>query len=375
MTTCFTIRVDTPAGNGRDYRMLDSAPLLSTRRTIRVRHFGVPAMRLTIALPRLLALDRAALSALPALGALTRYARSPETTAGDVDAILAGGDGEEPALPVAPLAALGAGFDPGRAYVLRADPISLVAGRDDVLLTGRVDDLDADAAAALIATLNSHFAGDGLVFHAPRPDAWFVTVREPPALATTPLACVRGAIHRHLPTGDDARRWRRWMSEMQMLLHNHPLGRAREERGQTPVTGIWLSGGGALPEGLARRLADAVFADDGPAGDVARGRARFGGRAAAAPPADFSMLPLREKTLLALKAIADPAAADAVAKTWIAPALRALERGAITTLRLLADGGGHVASWRANRPSIAMRLRNRLTRPVFAPPAFPDDDE
>ena len=331
-------------------------------------------MRLTLAIPRLLLLDRAALSALPALAALAHYARHGETSAGDIDVIVASGEVPDVALPVAPLAALGAGFDPGRAYVLRADPISLVAGRDDVLLTGRVDDLEADAAGALVATLNAHFAGDGLVFHVPRPDAWFVTVRESPALATSPLSSVRGAIHRHLPTGDDAGRWRRWMSEMQMLLHNHPVGRAREERGQTPVTGIWLSGGGALPQ-APRGTPSAVFAGDGPAGDVARGRARFQGRAAATLPPNFSMLPVREDALVVLGTITSTDAANAVADAWIAPAVRALERGDIAALRFLADGAGHVASWRADRPKLATRLRGRFARPVFVPPEFPDDDE
>jgi hypothetical protein len=329
-------------------------------------------MRLTLAVPRLLALDRAALSSLPALGALARWAGEPALTPGDIDVVLAT-DIPGAVLPVAPLAALGAGFDPGRAHVLRADPVSLVAGRNDVALAGRIDDLAADEASALIATLNAHFADDGLAFHAPRPDAWFVTVREPPALFTTPLACVRGALLRHLPTGDDAGRWRRWLSEMQMLLHEHPACRAREARGQSPVTGIWLSGGGALPA-AAPGTAPVVFAGDGSAGDVVRGLARYFGGAPQSRPGTFASLPARGNAIVVLDEAIDHTAAAIIANAWIAPAVSALERGDVASLRLVADGLGVAALWQATRPSPVARLAGRFRRRAFVPPRPPEDD-
>jgi hypothetical protein len=330
-------------------------------------------MRLTLAVPRLFALDRAALSTLPALGRLAHYAGSPTVASGDIDLVLASARNPGAASPVAPLAALGAGFDPGESYVLRADPVSLVAGRNDIALAGRVDDLDADEAAALIATLNAHFAGDGLVFRAPRPDAWFVMAREPPALSTTPLACVRGAMHRHLPTGDDASRWRRWMSEMQMLLHEHPAGRTRAARAQSPVTGIWLSGGGTLSD-VRPASAPAVFTGDGPGGDVARGLARFHGGVPQPLPGSFATLPARQDAIVVLDEATDLAAAVALANAWLAPAVAALERGRLATLQLVADGSGLAASWRALRPSTAARLVGRIRRPAFVPPTPPEDD-
>ncbi len=75
------------------------------------------------------------------------------------------------------------GVDPGDAYWVAADPVTLVAGRDDVHLAGMVRDLGADEAARLTATLNAHFAADGMAFVAPRPDAWFVRAAVAPAIS------------------------------------------------------------------------------------------------------------------------------------------------------------------------------------------------
>ena len=208
-------------------------------------------MHLTLAVPGLLALDPATLAAARSLARLARYAGPPATRRGDLDALLAAGSLDSATGGSAPLAALGAGLDPGTSHVLRADPVSLVAGRNDVALAARIDDLDGDETGAMIATLNAHFAHDGLTFHAPRADAWFVLQDTAPDLTTTPLAVVRGAIYPWLPAGGDAVRWRRWLSEMQMLLHAHPANAAREARGRVPVTGVWISEGGRLAERTA----------------------------------------------------------------------------------------------------------------------------
>ena len=109
--------------------------------------------------------------------------------------------------------------------------MTLVAGRDDVPLAGVVDDLARADADALVATLNAHFAADGIVFVAPRPDA---LVRR--ALAARPgvtthaarAGAGRAAALAAAATARDASTWRRWQSEIQMLLHEHPVNVARE---------------------------------------------------------------------------------------------------------------------------------------------------
>jgi hypothetical protein len=328
-------------------------------------------MRVTLAISQLLAVERAALAGIPALGRLARYAGAPLAEPAGFDAALLVAADRPPMTKAAPLAARGAGLDPGGATVLRADPVTLIAGRDDVLLSGRVDDLAAAEADAMIATLNRHFAVDGLTFHAPRPDAWFVTTRNAAPAVTTALAEVTGRIYPHLPRGDHAKAWRQWSSEIQMLLHEHPVNTAREAAGRAPVTGVWLAGGGADGESGAPATAT-IFAEPGPLGDVARGLAREANADAAPPPADFAALPSATDVIVVLPAATDPAAVNALAAAWIEPAVLALERRALSALALIADGSGGAYTWEARAPSWAQRLRTRFAAPAFAFPVADD---
>ena len=254
---------------------------------------------------------------------------------------------------VAPFAALGAGLEARGAYVLRADPVMLVAGRDDVMLAGNVDDLGQEEATSLVDMLNRHFAGDAIAFHAPRTDAWFVTARERVPVETDPLR-PNEPIAAHLPRGPHGATWRRWLSEMQMLLHEHPVNRAREEEGRAQVTGIWMSGGGTLPSTVtARRMA--VHAGASRAGDVATGIARVAGLAVTAPPADFDALPRAADAMVVLAKVDD---AEALVRSWLSPALMALERGNVDQLAIVAINGD-ARRYESTRPSWWRRMRAR----------------
>lgn len=324
-------------------------------------------MRVILAAPDLLAAEHAALARSAALARVAAYAAAAPVAAADLDAALADAVGLAPGAPLAPLAAAGAGVAPGAVYMLRADPIALVAGRDDVLLAGRVDDLAAADAAALVAMLNAHFAPDGVAFHAPRPDAWFVAVRGDARPDTTPLPAVRGAVGAHLPRGPHGTVWRRWLSEMQMLLHEHPVNTAREARGQAPVTGIWVSCGGALPA-LAMPRQAAIFAPPGRVGDVARGIAQLLGHAAAPAPAEFAALSPDADSVVVLPPVATVEALAMFERAWLAPTLAALERGGLAQLTLIAGDGGAAWTWSASRPPVTRRIGARLAPRAFTVP-------
>lgn len=306
-------------------------------------------MRVTLVVPQLTAAPADALSSLAAFRRLAAYAGGATPSPHGLDAAVVAAAGLPRDTAVAPLAARGAGFDPGDSYVLRADPVSLVAGRDDVLLGGRIADLELADAHALVRTLNEHFAQDGLAFHAPRGDAWFVTATTEVPVETTPLAEVSGALHPHLPRGEHAAAWRRWWSELQMLLHAHPVNEARQAAGREPVTAVWLAEGGiASPVSPAA----AIFATQGAAGDVARGIA-----GAQPTPSTLAGLPAAGDAVVVLPPVIEPAA---FARDWLGPALAALERSALTELNVIADGNGRTQQWRAARPSLLQRLRARM---------------
>ena len=317
-------------------------------------------MRVTLVVPQLLAAPSDALSALHAFKRLATYAGTAETLRHGLDTAVLVAAGLPENTPLAPLAARGAGFDPGASYVLRADPVELIAGRDDVLLGGRIDDVAIADAHALVHTLNAHFAQDGLTFHAPRGDAWFVTAQAHVPIDTTPLADVHGPLHPHLPRGAHAAPWRRWWSEMQMLLHAHPVNEAREAAGRPVVTAVWLAGGG-----VASPVASSVsmYATPGAAGDIARGIAA---EKTSATPATFAALPRGPDTLVVLP----PATGAGVfAQDWLEPALAALAHGSLSQLTVVADGDGRTLQWRAAAPSFWQRVRMRIKgTPALFPP-------
>ena len=43
-----------------------------------------------------------------------------------------------------------------------------------------------------------------------------------------------------LPNGSDLKRWQKLLTELQMLLHAHPVNAARVQRGARPINSLWL---------------------------------------------------------------------------------------------------------------------------------------
>jgi len=330
-------------------------------------------MRLTLIVPGLTARSHAALAHAPALSLYARHADDGTIVQHGLAHAIVAAAGLAPAAPVAPLLALGAGVDPGADYVLAADPVTLVAGRDDVVLAGRVDDLSAEEAAVLIAALDAHFATDALTFAAPRPSTWFARTPRNPALTTTPLDVAMGRpIFPHLPGGADGKSWQRWQNEIQMLLFEHPVNAAREARGAAPVIGLWFWGGGRLADvTLPAGVVALAAADAG--NDLVRGLARLAGQVDAALPATLDAAlarsPGAEAMLVALPPLADDAGIAALCERWVGPATAALARGAVAELDVVADGNGIVARWHAQRQPALARLAARWRNARFAVPA------
>ncbi len=129
---------------------------------------------------------------------------------------------------------------------LRADPVHLLIQGDTVRLRdAMVLDLRIDEARALAASLQAHFAGDGLEFHAATPQRWYVKVRSGEAPCTTPLEEAVGRnVFGLLP---DEPWWRSAMTEAQMILSSHEINARREDEGRPAINSVWFWGAGALP--------------------------------------------------------------------------------------------------------------------------------
>lgn len=175
----------------------------------------------------------------------------------------------EEARGAAPFMVQGAGIDVVGARWLCADPVHLRIEQDRlVLLDAEFLNPEIDESLALIETLNTHFADDGMRFYALSAHSWCMRLSSPSPISTTALNTVLGRdVHQFLPGGNEAMRWHRRFNELQMLLHTHPVNEAREQRGALPINSIWwwgegstvtaqqrfsgLVGNGALLHGLA----------------------------------------------------------------------------------------------------------------------------
>ena len=152
-----------------------------------------------------------------------------------------------------PAAAITAPYDevaePAHA-TLRADPVHLRADPNQILLFNNVEIMpSAEEADELLAALNAGF--DDIRFFRGRDPARWYTDLGTAASTSSPFAANGRSISSFMPTGKNARTLQQCMNDAQMLLHEHPVNAARDQRGLPPINSIWLWGAGSRPEQLA----------------------------------------------------------------------------------------------------------------------------
>lgn len=220
-----------------------------------------------------------------------------------------------------PAGALTAGA-PG--FWLRADPVHLRLLRERIVIVP-VSGLAPEHAAALVDTLNRHFAGRH-EFRAPHPDRWAMS-SAPAAIDAPPARELAGEdLAARLPAAP----WPALLNEIQMALHEHPANEGRE----LEVNGVWLWGAGELPRAAAAPWRS-VSAED----PLALGLARVARLAHRTPPASagewLAELPADGRHLAAFDALHESLEAG-----WFAPLLAALRRGRIGMLTLHVPDAG-----------------------------------
>ena len=263
-------------------------------------------------------------------------------------------------LPVAAVTALAECSEPDNGWWLRADPVHLRPDAHGVLLVdARVLAIEPVEAAALAAAFDETFAADGLQLHVPCPDRWYLRLPEDPGLRTHPLLDAIGRdINSLLPYGPNVRRWHTLLTEAQMLFHGHPVNRARDERNQPMINGLWLWGGGPLPVSAQTPAAE-LYADD----RLTRGLARLAGVAVNPVPenaSDWREASAHDTDSLVVldwarydRADGDPLVwADhlaALERDWFAPCRRLLQTGQLAALHLYCGQGCRYSATRAAR--------------------------
>lgn len=289
---------------------------------------------------------------LPAFTTLLGRGRLRHLPPADTTAVLAAAAGMTSPLPAAALRRLALRGESDEDAWLCLDPIRLrFAERSMIVDDPRSLQLSTEESAALAASLASVFASLGHI-DVLSPGMWNLRLSaEAPAFA--PLSEAAGRSAAPLPGGAAYAPWRQALSEAQILLHDHPLNKAREADGKPAVNSLWPWGGGRLPApGDSRN--DALWSGD----PVAAGVARLLGIAHADLPAAFAASTARhplaihdamESPARGADAIAWRDALEAFEAGWLAPALAALRSGRLDGLCLLAPGELGSAELRIDR--------------------------
>jgi hypothetical protein len=174
-------------------------------------------------------------------------------------------------LPWAARQAHADGIDVGGAAWGLLTPVHWRVGAESIHLTDpRTLALDEAASRALFDAVRPLFESEGFTLAWVAPLRWYASHAELATLRCASLDRVIGRnVDRWLPAQREARRVRRLQSEVQMLLHTHPINAAREAAGALPVNSFWLSGcgvwqrdGGEIAVQVDERLAAPAQAED-----------------------------------------------------------------------------------------------------------------
>lgn len=277
--------------------------------------------------------------------------------------------------PIAPLTLLADGGEPGDGYWLQAEPVHIQLQRDRLVLIGAAHlGLTPAEAASLTASLNRHFAEDGLSFSATQPGSWHLHLSAPAAIETRPLDEAIGRDVRHLlPGGAEAGRWHSLINEMQMLLYTHEINQAREQRNALTINSIWPWGGGTLPQ-----HSHCTYRQVWARSALVRGLARLAGVGCHAPPPQASAW-LEQAApgshLVVLDGLRDPALYGDLARwrdmlaeldhAWFRPLQAALVRGSIGRLNLYAFDSTAARHYTVSRSDLWKFWRRRKPLPAF----------
>ncbi|MBL8266260.1 hypothetical protein [Steroidobacter sp.] len=236
--------------------------------------------------------------------------------------------------PSAPL--IGTALKSPRAggFWLRAQPIHFAAGLDrltTVPLRGQAR-MSAAERETLSPTLVDHLQSTGFELFDGADGEWLLRSEAPLQVQTVcPEFAAANPGADILPRGRDAGGLRRLMTELQMLLHEHPVSARRQLRGLPTLNAIWLHGEGMLSDVTAQSLPQA-WSDD----VYLRGIYRLHEQPVNDRPADAAAL--LKQIAGPTVAMIDAADAETLETNWLAPLSRALMSGAISKLTVILDG-------------------------------------
>lgn len=284
---------------------------------------------------------------LPGLARLLGHARVRTTPAISLEDWLArafGITGET--IPYAALRRLGEADGDAKDQAgqwLCADPAHLHFAREHLLLSDATDlAISGEEAHALVGSLNAFLCEhepDLGQFEVATPTRWYLRLTNAPDARFVPLTDVVGRPIKHfMPEGKEAQRWQRLTNELQIVLHNDPINRAREAAGQRTLNSLWFWGNGSTFSELHAPVRSLQASSP-----LAHGLARAAGIHPQSPhplPDSDAMVVLEGLRHATLYLDIDTwrQALQSLETDWLAPTLTALKTRRISALRITAPG-------------------------------------
>ena len=209
-------------------------------------------------------------------------------------------------------------------------PVQFAAGMNDVHISAPVE-LSAGHTQQLMSALQPLLSLSGFELHESAAGRWYVWCE--PVLDIHTQSIQSALITRDydvLPAGRDAPQLRRLLTEMQMLLHAHPVNRLREQQGLPPVNAVWFSGAGS-PVVAASSTRQRVMSDHPYMLGLCD---QLNVTCWPLPRSAAELLRMRDHDLLLVPSDID---ISAFASQWLRPIMRALCRGTIIELTICLD--------------------------------------
>jgi hypothetical protein len=235
--------------------------------------------------------------------------------------------------PSAAVTRTGDAAQPARDFWLHLQPMHFMAGLDRltaVLLHGASRVARAEL-VELEPTIGAHLRAADMQLVTTSHDDWLVhSARMLDVQTATPETASASPLEHAMPQGRDAPALRRLMTELQMLLHEHPVNVERLRRGLPEINAVWFHGPGELRD-LQRYALPQAFGDD----LYLRGIYRLNDAEVTAAPLEVHAILARLRSRAVAVVAADDV--DVLEAAWIAPLARALARGAIARLELVVD--------------------------------------
>ena len=235
--------------------------------------------------------------------------------------------------PSAAVTRTGDSGEPVRDFWLQLQPMHFIVGLDRLtaMLLHGFNGVARAELAQLEPTIGAHLRTAGMHLVTTSQNGWLArSERTLDVQTATPETAAAIPLEQAMPQGRAAPELRRLMTELQMLLHEHPVNVARLRRGVPEINAVWFYGAGEI-RNLQRYALPQAFGDD----LYLRGIYRLNdGEVTAAPPDAQALLARLRSRAVAVVAADD---IDALEAAWIAPLSRALAAGALARLEIVID--------------------------------------